>query len=170
MNLDELPLPADTKKYLSQKISDVANLVEKYDYLVPVIFLLNSEKKEELLLAVADAFGEKERDKFAVIAKKKAAELGADLSVFISESYTLEGDAALEYQRNSHKYPNGMKDHPDVVEIVAFVVESHTNHWLGLAKIVNTNDVRKMAPMNFRTQSNEVSGRFSNLLSKIKTQ
>lgn len=135
--------------------------------LAPVVFLFNTERNEINLVGAEDFTSGDAKDVFAEAVRSMARVLDADMTVFISESWGLSNEDALDYQDNQKKYPGGIADHPNHYEIVAFMIETKGGSWLGQARISREGDGRRMEAAEFL--DGEVSGRFTNFLDRSNT-
>lgn len=163
--LKDVPGLTDAERELIAVVIEGAKAnVAENDELLAVAFLFNSQTKESTVVG-SQFDGADTKDGFAFAVKKIAKAFGANLSVLISESWTLDSDDAMEYQKNQHKYPNGLRDHPKRKEIVSFFVENLHGHWIGKAEILRGEKKRRMSDV-LLMPANSLAGRFTGFLPK----
>lgn len=159
LTIEQLPFTQEYKDMIA-RLKWIADSILADGELMPVVHLYNTEKH------VADIIGgafvdEKSKDFFASACKLKAREIGADLSVFISESWTL--DAASEEDYRKHMRSNeSLSNHPKAREIVCFQIETRTGSWMGRASIKN-GTTRTTDELSF-VKADKMAGRFSGII------
>lgn len=165
----------EIKAFSDKQREDIRKLIEHTEEGVrshgadmpPVVFLFNTERSEINVVGAEDFTSTASKDVFAKAVQGLALAMEADMSVFISESWMLSNDDAIEYQANPDKYPGGMADHPKRFEIVMFAVETKGGSWMAQAEIKTDANGRSLGPTQFIEA--EVKGRFSEFLDRSNT-
>jgi hypothetical protein len=161
-SIDQLDL-TDSQKDLIRKVVAQAGETIQLAELMPVLFLQAPDGKTHIVGTQfnGDDISEvgKSKDAFSIFAKVKALEIGADFCVFMSESWTLSGADADEFLKNRHKYPNGVVDHPNKIDVLTVMVEKINQSWSGTARIID----RKLGPIVFGDATSS-TGRFGSFL------
>lgn len=161
MKIKDLELSDQIKNKIQASFDHVNSCIADGE-LMPKVLLSNSQKDGKNLIIAAAFTSEKEKDLFSKVIKIKATEIGADLSIFTSESWTLEGKDAEEYQNNRGKYQHSMSNHPKRKEAVAFVVETLSKSYMGTATILTKGKKRYIEEIEFL--GGDVQGRFTGFL------
>lgn len=105
-------------------------------------------------------------------AKLIADMINASISMTCHESWTLPKDRMdiiMEYDKNRKKYPNGLQDHPDRVEVFTTMIEMPGKCYMGMAPLKDT-EIKGVKTKTFGevdmmvSQAQNMGGRFFGML------
>lgn len=131
----------------------------------PIFFVGNDEK---MTIVSAEWETDAHKNAVAALVRKQVDYMDATYVLFLSESWSLEGDAAKDFYENRSKYSQ-VADHPERIEVVTIFIEHlvpSAIHWavnsrMGMAKIL---EGRKMGPITWTQEGTRLEGRFSGFI------
>ena len=155
MNTDGLSatIPSDmpplAQQYVFSMIGKAHEIVAREQH-PPYLFLFQMEKNVCMPILL-DLSGPTQKARAIAEAKHLAKLMGADLSVLISEAWSLsekiEGDPKRAIAERK-KYGN-LANHPERVEVLFVTVQTKQDRWLGRGQIYKDGKRRTFSPVLF---------------------
>jgi len=149
-------LPSEIQGFLDRLMPAFKQNLKQYPMLAPCAFIFEGEK---FSIVQMDTTDEASKDFSARQIRKFCKEVMADAVITVTESWSLDGDGAMDYMKNRSKY-RSVSEHPLAFEVVSFAIETHESEYGGFSKILPG---REMGEPEF-IRSTHTEGRFTRFL------
>lgn len=165
MTPENKPMPPLAQKLVNALITKAHHVIAKEQH-PPTVFLIKTSTEQ---VAPIDMEMPDYQTKMASLhhAQMVAAMIEADMSVMVSEGWTLPQElmrTTEQYSAERKKYGNNLENHPRRVEVMFISVEMTDERWMAVCPIRTIKGHRTIDDMEFMHMAGDERGALDNFL------